>query len=170
MSDVPPPPPDSGSTPPPPPPPVTAPIAPAAPVPAVPAAPPPPAMVYGVVPRSLDDVFYKPGVNILLYIVTCSVWGWVWAYRTHGDLKRYNGDGLGEVPALIIAILLSIVIMFTVPYEVEQMYKRDGRQSPVTVWWGLWFLLPIIGQFIWYLKVQEALNDFWASKGAQRTT
>jgi hypothetical protein len=141
---------------------------PAAPPPAAPpAAPPPPDITYGVVPQSLDDVFYKPGLNILLYIVTCSVWGWVWAYRTHGDLKRYNGDGLGEVPALIICILLSVVIMFTVPNEVEKMYKRDGRESPVSTLWGLWFLLPIVGQFIWYFKVQAALNDFWASKGAR---
>jgi Domain of unknown function (DUF4234) len=168
MSDVPPPPSGSEPTPPPPPPPAGPPSAPAS-VAAAPAAPPPPAVVYGVVPSTLDDVFYKPGLNILLYIVTCSVWGWVWSYRTHGDLKRYNGDGIGEVPALIIAILLSVVIMFTVPNEIEKMYKRDGRDSPVSTLWGLWFLLPIVGQFIWYFKVQSALNDFWASKGAQQT-
>ena len=47
------------------------------------------------------------------------------------------------------------------------MYERDGRESPVSTLWGLWFLLPIIGHFIWYFKVQAALNDFWVSKGTQ---
>jgi hypothetical protein len=32
---------------------------------------------------------------------------------------------------------------------------------------GLWFLLPIVGHFVWYFKVQAALNDLWVSKGAQ---
>jgi hypothetical protein len=31
---------------------------------------------------------------------------------------------------------------------------------------GLWFLLPIVGFFIWYIKVQEAINDFWMRRGA----
>ena len=38
------------------------------------------------------------------------------------------------------------------------MYERDGRESPVSTLWGLWFLLPIIGHFIWYFKVQAALE------------
>jgi hypothetical protein len=121
----------------------------------------------GIVPPTLDEVFYKAGLNILLTIVTCGIWAIVWSYRTHEDLKKYNGDGLGGVAALIIAIFVSAVIMFTVPNEIQKMYERDGRQSPVTTLWGLWFLLPIIGNFIWYLKVQEALNDFWVSKGSR---
>jgi hypothetical protein len=56
--------------------------------------------------------------------------------------------------------------MFTIPNEVKNLYERDGRESPVSAIWGLWFLLPLIGNIIWYLKVQGALNDFWRSKGA----
>ena len=55
--------------------------------------------------------------------------------------------------------------MFTIPNEIEKMYQREGRQSPVSTVWGLWFLLPIIGNIIWYVKVQRVLNDFWPSKG-----
>jgi hypothetical protein len=111
-------------------------------------------------------VFYSKGLNILLVIVTCGIWALLWTYRTHEDLKVYKGDGLGGIVGLIICIFVSPVIMFTVPYEVEQAYQRDGRKSPVSTLWGLWFLLPIIGNFIWYLKVQDALNDFWRSKGS----
>jgi hypothetical protein len=62
---------------------------------------------------------------------------------------------------------ISPVVMFTIPSEIEKMYQRDGRESPVSTLWGLWFLLPIIGHVVWYLKVQSALNDFWMSKGSQ---
>ena len=68
---------------------------------------------------------------------------------------------------MIIFILVSPVLMFTIPMEIEKMYQRDGRESPVSPLLGLWILLPLIGNIIWYLKVQEALNNFWLSKGAQ---
>ncbi len=121
----------------------------------------------GRVPPRLGGAFYSPGLVILLMIVTIGIWGFFWTYRTSEDLKKYNGDGLGGVLAIVIYLLLSIVLMFTIPNEIKNMYERDGRQAPVSAVWGLWFLLPIIGNIIWYLKVQSALNDFWLSKGAQ---
>lgn len=125
-------------------------------------------MPSGQIPRTLDEVYYKPGLNVLLFIVTCGIWGCVWSYRTHGDLQRHNGDGLGEVAGLLLGLFVSPVIMFTVPNEIEKMYQREGRESPVSTIWGLWFLLPLVGPFIWYFKVQDALNEFWASKGTPR--
>jgi len=122
---------------------------------------------YGVVPANLGEIYYKPALNILLFIFTCGIWGGIWAWRTHDDLQKHNGDGIGGVVGLILGLLVGVVIMFTVPNEIEKMYQRDGRQSPVSTLWGLWFLLPVIGQFIWYLNVQRALNEFWASKGAR---
>jgi Domain of unknown function (DUF4234) len=121
----------------------------------------------GVVPPSLDGVAYNKGLVILLTIITCGLFGIYWTYRTNEDLKAYNGDGLGGGLGIVIFLLLSVVLMFTIPAEVEKMYQRDGRESPVSPMLGLWFLLPIIGNIIWYLKVQDALNDFWLSKGAQ---
>ena len=164
----------------PPPPPASAPEAPAAPA----APPPPPAqsvpvpaappvapggyfVAKGAPPASISGPFYSVGLTILLMIVTLSIWGFFWTYRTNEDLKRYNGDGLGGVLGMIIYLLLSPVLMFTIPNEVKQSYERDGRTSPVSAIWGLWFLLPIIGNIIWYVKVQHALNDFWRSKGAE---
>ena len=118
------------------------------------------------VPQDLNGVFYNKGLTILLMIVTCGIWGIFWTYRTSEDLKKYNGDGLGGVLGIVIYLLLSVVLMFTIPNEIKNMYDREGRESPVRAIWGLWFLLPIIGHIIWYLKVQDALNDFWRSKGA----
>jgi len=118
------------------------------------------------VPQDISSVYYNKGLTILLTIVTCGIWGVFWTYRTSEDLKKYNGDGLGGVLGIVIYLLLSVVLMFTIPNEIKNMYERDGRESPVTAIWGLWFLLPIIGHIIWYLKVQDALNEFWQSKGA----
>jgi Domain of unknown function (DUF4234) len=136
--------------------------------------PPPPVPVAGYsyapmgrqAPDDITGVFYSKGLTILLTIVTCGIWGIFWTYRTNEDLKKYNGDGLGGVLGVVIYLLLSVVLMFTIPNEVKNMYERENRDSPVSAIWGLWFLLPIIGHIIWYLKVQSALNDFWESKGA----
>lgn len=157
-----------------PPPPGPADVPPPPPGGGYPSAPPPPPTYQpayggapsGQIPPSLGGVFYNKGLNILLMIVTCGVWGAVWSWKTHGDLKRYNGDGIGELAGLLLGLFISVVIMFTAPNEIQKMYERDGRQSPVSTLLGLWFLLPIIGNFIWYFKVQDALNDFWLSKGS----
>ena len=121
----------------------------------------------GVPPQSLSGPFYNAGVSILLAIVTLGIWRVFWTYRTNEDLKRYNGDGLGGAVGAVLAFFIVPVVMFTIPNEIEKMYHRDGRQSPVSTIWGLWFLLPLIGNFVWYLKVQDALNDFWMSKGSR---
>ena len=56
------------------------------------------------------------------------------------------------------------------PSEVRYLYEDlDGGapgSSPVRGITGLWVLLPIAGPFIWFFKVQGALNRYWESKGA----
>jgi len=121
----------------------------------------------GVVPERLSDIYYRTGLTILLMIVTFGIWGFLWTYRTSEDLRKYNGDGLGGVLGIVLYLLLSIVLMFTIPNEIKDMYERDGRPSPVTAVWGLWFLLPLIGNIVWYVRVQRVLNEFWLSKGSR---
>ncbi|MET0147454.1 MAG: DUF4234 domain-containing protein [Ilumatobacteraceae bacterium] len=137
-----------------------------------PSAPPPAAGTYavvpaGVAPAKVGGAYYSPGVVILLSIVTLGIWTALWTWRTNEDLKRWNGDGLGPGIALVLWFVFSPVLMFTIPNEVGNMYERDGRARPVSAVWGLWVLLPIVGHFIWYFKVQRLLNEFWLSKGAQ---
>ena len=122
----------------------------------------------GQPPQSIGGVYYSTGLTILLMIVTLGIWGFFWTYRTNEDLKRYNGDGIGGVLGIVIYLLLSVVLMFTIPYEIEKSYQRDGRRSPISTVWGLWFLLPLIGNIVWYIKVQRVLNEFWASKGSRQ--
>jgi ABC-type multidrug transport system fused ATPase/permease subunit len=55
--------------------------------------------------------------------------------------------------------------VLTLANEVEMLYREDGQQPPVSTIWGLWFLLPIVGPFVWFIPVQRALNEFWAAHG-----
>jgi len=128
---------------------------------------PPPGAWQGPRPRGPIGEARSVGMTILLTIVTCGIWSILWSYWNHEELKRYRGDGIGGVVALIVAIIFSPIIMFTIPMEIELMYREEGMEPPVTTIWGLWFLLPLIGNIIWYLKCQEALNDFWVAHGAQ---
>jgi len=120
----------------------------------------------GTPPASIGGLRYNTGATIALSIITLGIWSAIWTYRTSEDLKRYNGDGLGGVLAVVIYLLLSVVLMFTIPNEIQKMYQRDNRESPISTVWGLWFLLPLIGNIIWYVKVQRSLNEFWVSKGS----
>ena len=52
---------------------------------------------------------------------------------------------------------------FTV--EVEKLYMDAGDQPRITTLWGLWFLLPLIGNIIWYVRIQNAINEFWQARG-----
>jgi hypothetical protein len=137
--------PDAASSPPPPP--LTAPGA-AAPV------------VGGIgKPRSVFMV-------LVLTVVTFGIWTIVWSYQNGEELKRHTSTGLGGIAYLFITLLISPVTMFLMASEVEQMYRRKGMQPPITTIWGLWFLLPLIGNLIWYVRIQHALNDYWTSEGS----
>jgi len=110
----------------------------------------------------------SPLLVILLTIVTLGIWTLVWSYQNGDELKRHTGRGLGGVAYLFITLLISPVTMFLLASEVEQLYRSDGKEPPITTIWGLWFLLPIIGNLIWYLRIQSAINEYWIAHGATR--
>jgi hypothetical protein len=123
---------------------------------------------YSRVPVGTVGRTTSPGKQILLTIVTLGIWAIVWVYRQHDDIKNYSGEGAGAVLGAVIYFFVAPVTWFLIPNEVENyLYHRDGKESPVRTIMGLWILLPIIGNFIWYLRIQAAINDFWVSKGAQ---
>ena len=126
------------------------------PPPPPPTPPAPPALGR---PRSI-------GLVILLSIVTFGIWPVVWSYQNGEEIKRYSGTGLGGVAYLFITLLIAPVTMFLLAGEVEQLDVRAGRQPQITTIWGLWFLLPVIGNIIWYVRIQRAINDYWVSLGS----
>ena len=104
------------------------------------------------------------GFAILIFIITFGIYSLYWVFKTQDEVKNHSGQGVGGVLGLVIYIVVSIVTWFLVPSEVGKMYVQDGRQAPFSGWTGLWLLLPIIGAFVWFIKVQGALNRYWASK------
>ena len=108
----------------------------------------------------------SPGIVLLLWIITIGIYGLVWYFKTHNEMKRYSGQGLGGGIALLLAIFVGIAMPFITASEVGNLYGREGQEKPVSGKTGLWILLPLAGFIIWVVKVQGALNRFWESKGA----
>ncbi len=111
------------------------------------------------------------GLSILWAFLTVGIYTVVWTYKTQEEIKRYSGNGVGGVIGLVIYILIFPVTYFVVPSEVRYLYEDlDGQKSPVRgttgLWLLLWFLLPLVGSIVWFVKVQGALNRYWQSKGA----
>jgi hypothetical protein len=112
------------------------------------------------------------GFGILLFIITLGFYGWYWVYKTQEEMKQHTGEGLGGVLGLVIWILIGAVSAFVIPSEVGKMYQKDGQQPPVTGWTGLWlfpFGIFLIPAFVWFVKVQGALNRSWERKAAAAT-
>ncbi len=105
------------------------------------------------------------GMTIFLTIVTLGIWALVWSYQNGDEIKRHANTGLGGVPYLLITLFIAPVTMFLMAGEVEQLYRREGKEPPITTIWGLWFLLPLIGNLIWYVRIQKSINDYWTDHG-----
>ena len=105
-------------------------------------------------------------MSIFLAIITLGIYTFVWTWRTHEEIKVYSNQGVGGWLGVVIYFLISPVTMFIVPSEIRKMYEAENRPSPVRAILGLWFLLPIIGSIIWFVKVQRALNQWWVEHGA----
>jgi hypothetical protein len=101
-------------------------------------------------------------LQVVLSLVTFGVYGLYWAYKSHDEIKRHSGEGVGGLIGVLLYAFLGVVTLFLLPIEIKNMYERDGRRSPVgpgTAFWILLFVIP------WYVKCQGALNDYWAEKG-----
>jgi hypothetical protein len=110
----------------------------------------------------------SPLTVLLLGLVTLGIYSFFWYYATFKEMKEHSGEGLGGGLGLLLAIFCSIVTIFIMPSEVGNLYKRDGREQPVSAMTGFWVLIPLIGGLIWLWKVQGRLNDYWESKGATK--
>jgi hypothetical protein len=126
-----------------------------------PVAPPPDAGSWGPLGQTRSA-----GLVILLSIITFGIWPLVWSFQNGGEIKRHARSGIGSVGYLLLTFFIYPVTMFLMASEVEQLYRRRGLHPPITTIWGLWFLLPLIGNLIWYLRIQSAINDYWTGEAA----
>ena len=106
------------------------------------------------------------GITIFLAIITLGIWTYFWSYWSGNDLKKYRGEGVGGGVFLVLTIVLAPITMFLMANEVEKMYTEEGEEPRITTIWGLWFLLPLIGNIIWFVRIQNAMTEFWVARGA----
>ena len=101
--------------------------------------------------------------------MTLGFYSWYWWYKTHEEMKRHSGDGIGGGIALVLAIFVSIVMPYLTSHEAGKLYERRGQPPPVSAVTGLWYfpgIFILVGPFIWFVKTNNALNDYWRSLGA----
>lgn len=88
------------------------------------------------------------GVSILLYVVTLGIYGLVYNYQVHDEMKRHSGRGIGGGIALLLTFLAGVAMPFLTPHEVGNLYERKGQRPPVKALTGLWSLIPVIVGYI----------------------
>jgi hypothetical protein len=105
------------------------------------------------------------GFVIVMYIVTIGIYGIYWIYKSYEEMKGYRKQGVSGIVGVLLAFI--VVTTFLLPAYVGRMYNEDGQpNNPVSGLSGFWVFVPYVGSFIWLYKIQTALNQFWASKGA----
>lgn len=110
------------------------------------------------------------GACILLMIITFGIYGIWWYYKTHEEMKRHSGQGIGGALALLLAVFVGIVLPYINSSEVGRLYELKGQQKPVSGATGLWYfpgIFILVGPIVWFVKTNGALNAYWRSQGAQ---
>lgn len=146
------------------------------------------------------------GTSILLFCVTLGIYGFIYNYQVHSEMKAHSLRGIGGGVALLLTFLAGIAMPFITPMEVGAMYALRGQRPPVNGWTGLWYAVPAIaapffilpfvflvslsgspgvaaggvlglylayfgvviaGGVIWFVKTNDALNNYWQSLGVR---
>ncbi len=130
---------------------------------------PPMPQYYGARAAGEVGVTRDTAVCILLTFVTLGIYTLYWFYKTHDEMKRHTGQGLGGGVAFLLAFFVGFVMPYLTSNEVGDLYGRAGQRPPVTWATGLWYfpgMLILIGPFIWFIQTNGALNSYWRSQGA----
>lgn len=110
------------------------------------------------------------GISMVLFFVTCGIYGVYYYYVTHEEMKQHSHQGIGGLVALLLAIFVGIVNPYLLSMEVGNLRSGRGQEQKVNGATGLWYfpgMIILVGPFIWFAKTNGALNDYWISQGAQ---
>lgn len=106
------------------------------------------------------------GTSILLFIVTLGIYGFIYNYQVHDEMKRHSGRGIGGGIALLLTFLAGVAMPFITPMEVGGLYALRGRRPPVNGWTGLWYLVPAFGGWFAGFIALFAVSATAASTGS----
>jgi hypothetical protein len=110
------------------------------------------------------------GLSMLLFVVTLGIYGLVWWYLVHDEMKRHSGQGIGGLVALLLAVFVSPAAAFFTSDEVGKHYQRTGRRPPVSALTGLWYfpgMFLVVLPIVWFVQTNGALNEYWRGLGAR---
>lgn len=111
----------------------------------------------------------NPWVGLLLSLLTLGIYGIVWTYMVHDEMRAHTGRGTGGGLALFFSLFFGFIMPFVTPSDVGQMYRMRGWSPPVTGATGLWVLPGSLVPFlplVWWFQVNNALNAYWRANGA----
>ncbi|MCW2699317.1 MAG: hypothetical protein JWQ45_852 [Blastococcus sp.] len=131
---------------------------------------PPPSYARPAQPARPIGEVRSTGLHVLLFVLTFGIWGFVYYFQTHEEMKQHSGEGIGGVLALVVSFLVSIVSPYLLSHEVGRLYERRGQRSPVSALTGLWFfpgIFLVVGPLVWFVLTNSALNDYWRGLGAR---
>ena len=103
---------------------------------------------------------------MLLTVATFGIYCFVWFYKTHDEMKRHSGRGVGGTVALLLSIFIGVVPPFRTSSEVGDLYESRGQAPPVTGVTGLWYfpgVFILVGPIVLFVKTNGALNAYWRS-------
>ena len=106
------------------------------------------------------------GVSILLFFVTFGIYGYVYNYQVHDEMKRHSGRGIGGGIALLLSFLAGVAMPFLTPHEVGNLYERKGQRPPVRALTGLWSLVPMVVGYVLFFAVFLATATVSSDSGA----
>jgi hypothetical protein len=103
-------------------------------------------------------------VVVLLSIITLGIYWLVYVYKTHHEIKQHSGVGLGGGLALVLAIFLGFLAPFLLGNDVRAARAEAGLADRVSWLTGFWSWIPLLGLFIFEVKLQNALNEYWVAQ------
>jgi hypothetical protein len=103
-------------------------------------------------------------VVVLLSIITLGIYWLVYVYKTHQEIKQHSGLGLGGGLALVLAIFLGFLAPFLLGNDVRAARAQAGLADRVSWLTGFWSWIPLLGVFIFAVKLQNALNEYWLTQ------
>lgn len=124
----------------------------------------------------------SPAAPLFLPIITLGIYSFVWTFKLYREARDYvsGRNGISTTsPGLAIGLLFvpglniiwAIMLFFKTPGLVTKMKLADGAprnlagSAGAIGWLGF---IPLLGNIMWVILTQSAMNNFWRSVQIQQ--